>query len=286
MPIYPVVLKAVAEANRITEDGALAEHLATVVPALHELRLGYRTAGRQVRLNYTRELTEAYLLAYYPHYVRMAEASLRVIGPEFFDRSALRVCLVGAGPAPEAVAVGHRLQADAGASSQLELTVVDRANDGWTWARVVSVESVLAHYWQGQVSVRPITADLREPEIIDQISGVAADTDLVIFQNCLNEIGDDSTHLHAGVRALVGALPSGAVVVMSDLDNYPGGREALALVVASLGDTVEWLRRADERLVLQPAMPVPEVLAQHLFVRGEFPRSNPFLWRSLAFVRR
>lgn len=286
MPIYPVVLQAVAEANGITDDEQLAEHLATLVPALHALRSAYRTAGRQVVLDYSRELTEAYLLAYYPHYVRMTDAALRVVGPEVFRTPLVRACVFGGGPAPEAVAIGRRLQQHGNPGTALQVAVIDRSNDAWTWARSVSVERVLEHYWPGTVEVRPLAGDLAAPDLVDgSIAAAAEEADLVIFQNCLNELGDDPDRLRESVLALVDRMGPGSVMVMSDLDNYPAGRRALALVVETLGNGVRWLRRADERLTLEPASPVPPLLLEHFFVGGEYPRRNPFPWRSLAFVR-
>jgi hypothetical protein len=259
------------------------------VPSLHALRASYRSGWGSVAVEYTRDVTEAYLLAYYPHYVGMARSVVNLLPPHSFPRQGtMRVCAFGTGPAPEPVAIARYLRDHLPDADTLELYLFDINPEAWDWARGVSLERVLPQHWSGDVDVRVVDrVDIASARLIDgSVAEATATADLVVFQNCLNELATKDAHVRENARELVAAMKPGAVLTMADIDNYPTARRCLEIIEQTIDGEVHWLHRFDEALHLDVMPGLPNIVRNNLFLQGEYPRSNPFPWRCLAAQRR
>ena len=285
MGLYEEVVDAVRDANGFQpSDPAFHDHLRSLVPALHQLRQGYRTGGGRVQVDYSRPVTEAYLLAYFPHYVETAAAALSFLPADAIaDVEPLRVSAFASGPAPEVIAVAQALRSAGYSTTTLRLALPDLSPEHWRWARAVSLERILPIYWAGNVEVpREDQVDITDPDFVSSVRDLVGRSDLIIFQNCLNELQPhDAEHL---ANELYSTLKPGAALVMADLANYPIAPAVLAAfesVATQRGLRV--LRSPADSFRVAAARP-PRLLGDHFFLDGEWPRRNPFVCRSLAVL--
>lgn len=290
MTLYEDVVAAVRERHGIDahDDVAFAEHLATLVPSLHALRTSYRTGLDGVRVEYPREATEAYLLAYYPHYAQMARSALALLPDAAWPAATtLRVVIFGSGPTPEAPGIAKQLLKRRAGVKSLELALFDLQPDTWAWARDVSLTDVLPRHWHGETQVvvgRPV--DISAPGFLDGTAALAVNqADLVVFQNCLNELTADVHAMRDNATTMVENMRSGALLSMADIGNYPNARRALN-TYREAASNVDVLHEPDVQLALPVAPGLPEVVRTNLFVGGEYPRRHPFEWRCFLARKR
>lgn len=285
MTFYEQVVASVRAANDLgpADDEAFKEHLRTLVPSLHALRASYRSGLGTVEASYSRPVTEAYLLSYYPHYVGVTWHAIRFVRSALLQRGgAFRLCVFAAGPAPEPVALGRFLAETEASARQLDLSLFDSASADWAWARDVSLERVLPIYWKGETTLRDVRdIDITGPGVVADASEALAGADLVVFQNCLNELAAEQGQCRENAIDMIRALRSGAVLVMADVINYPTARTCMSSVAAAIDGRVNWLQDPGARLLLSPAV-CPSILRENFFLEGEYPRRNPFEWCCLA----
>lgn len=287
MPLYDEVVAAVQAALGFENDLAgFAAHLETLAPGLHALRESYRTGGGSVSVDYSAAVTEAYMLAYFPHYVGLSALALSVLPAGALpDVDRLRVSAFGSGPAPEPIAVAqHLVTADYGTTT-LALALFDRVPDQWAWARTVSIDRVLPLYWDREVVVAETAAvDITATGFVDSVRTFVSRSDLVLFQNCLNEFRPDQVQVAENAGVLIAAMKPGACLVMADLDYYPTARECLyTFARVSEASGASLLHDPSVVLEVPTAVPRPAVLDAHFFFReGEWPRRRPYAIRCLA----
>lgn len=235
-------------------------------------------------MTYTRAVTEAYMLAYYPHYVGLTKRALDVLPAETLrnDR-VVRVCAFACGPAPEPVAVAQHLVESGHGAESLRLALLDIVPERWEWARSVSINGVLPLNWRGETRVvETASVDITAPTLLESAGVFVERSDLVLFQNCLNEFPADQLHVQDNAEALLSAMRPGAVLLVADINNYPTGRACLDTFAAVAERKAEVLHRPEELLTVAPAPDRPAVLDEHFFLDGEFPRKKHFEFRCLA----
>lgn len=289
--MYPDVVAAVRAAHGIDEDDdeRFAAHLRTLVPSLHALRAAYRAGLDGVSVEYPREATEAYLLAYYPHYAHMARAAMALVPSDALAATdTLRITIFGSGPTPEAPGIARQLSARQAGVATLDFTLFDLQPDTWEWARQVSIERVLPLYWSGasRVKVGP-AIDISAPGLA---TGVAADAvagaHVIMLQNCLNELALADETLRENATAIAEKVSRGSLLLMADIGNYPNARQALAGFQRAIEGQLDLIHSPDVQLALDAASALPDIVRVNLFTGGEYPRRNPFEWRCLIARKR
>ena len=286
MPFYEEVVEVIRAAHGFGsgDDVAFETHLRNLVPALHELRASYRSGWGSVAVKYTRAVTEAYMLAYYPHYVSLTRRALDVLPTgALVDAPSMRVCAFASGPAPEPIALAQYLRGKRYGTQTLALALFDIVPDRWQWARSLSVERLLPPVWDGQIRVpeTPVV-DITSPGFTATVSAFVARADLVFFQNCLYEFPANQAHVQDNARELISTMKPGAVLLMADINNYPTGRACLDTFATVVGLDADVLHLPEELLTVAPAPHRPAVLDLHFFLDGEYPRSRQFEFRCLA----
>jgi hypothetical protein len=224
------------------------------------------------------------MLAYYPHYVGLTARALAVLPDRALgDEKRLRVCAFACGPAPEPVALAQYLLARGYETEVLALALLDIVPDRWSWAQAVSLERVLPTCWDRQTFVaEPKAVDINAPNFVDQVTDFVSRSDLVLFQNCLNEFSADQAQVADNAEALIATMKPGAVLLMADINNYPAGRASLETFATAAERGAVVVQSPDELLSVAPAPGRPAVLDAHLFLDGEYPRRRDFEFRCLA----
>ncbi len=272
--MYDLVVEVAAGISSRRGTETLEEMLSSLREPLRGLRRSYRS-GR-VLIDYEKGSELAYLLAYVPPYIRMAEQViarslvLDSIGP------ILDVGLVGAGPAPEAVALINLLIDAKAQVDRLRLHLFDIATDEWRIVREALLDVGCRCRWDGSIEVQHHSLDLRTPATFNAHRSILQSLDFVMVQNCLNE---DIVHRPAAVENLLdllSAMRPGSVLAIADQHNYVSVRDRIRMLADQVIDEVETLGRFDAAIRVRVTDPLPPVLTKHLLTGedGLIPRKN------------
>lgn len=272
--MYEVALRAFARLVRAESDQDLAASLNSLKAPLRTLRRGYMDDVVHVR--YERGLELAYLLAYVPASIRMAEQVIvRSLAPEDIGRT-FRVGVVGAGPAPEAVAIVNLLSSKVTTCSDIELHLFDVAADAWGDVRRSLLEVGCLERWEGGIEVRVHELDLREPRAFEPHQMVVQHLDFALVQNCLNEeVAHESASMD-NLHDLTTRLSPGAVLAVADQHRYQFVRDRLRTLEHQLEHEVDIFGHFDALLTSWVRDPIPELLVAELLTGedGLMPRKN------------
>ena len=224
------------------------EYLQSLKPQVRQLRRGYKTRN-QVQVSYDcSRLQASYLLAYYPHYVEMAEMILKRLAKEglleqfhhnieqelFNTSGELTLSIFAAGAAPEAVAIcqyiSNNFPVETYGKIQGQLTIhTFDLEDYWTDSRFLTEHGLLPNYFPSeQFNLISHTVDLLAEEALEKFESEIQASHLIMFQNCLNELaGKQEEHFIANFNYLLKMMPLSSAVVVSDLCSYNSGQQLI-----------------------------------------------------------
>lgn len=188
------------------------------------LRGNYATSSRVSDAIYADpEIRAAYLLRYLGHYTFQLADLLMALDATpvraLFARPHLRVVSLCGGPCPEAIALASLQDPQPG--RRLEVHVLDR--NAQDWADCWPIATAIAGTYPGHADLRisGSAMDVLAPQLSASEAAVLARADVFTAMNCLNELlGVSEAALRQGLAARLDALPSGAVVLASDLAGY------------------------------------------------------------------
>jgi hypothetical protein len=167
------------------------------------------------------DVIDAYLLGYFPHYIATALNALRLI-PSLrkhdYLRRRFKAVFIGGGPLPEVVALAEALIDCAGPEHHVDVVLVDV--HAATWSAVVSDTLALARAINPRFRphLTTIVQDMRQL-LNEQTRRAVEDSDLVMFQSCLNEVVQGAD-FDANCTYLAESLGEGGHVVVCDLHEY------------------------------------------------------------------
>jgi hypothetical protein len=250
---------------------SLAEHVQTV--ALRALgadprrRLqGYQPALRGLRAAYQASTAPdfadpatraAYVLAYHPHHCVLSAVAIDEAGEArlgIHGRRHVRVVVLGAGPAPELVALAWRLR---WRGVRIEAHLVDR-EPGWVNARKTTLDRTLEG-WGVELDVHDHTAHLDTPEGRSVAAALVREADLVIVQTLLSELPTPDGR-GSLLDALTDSMGSRTRLLVVDFDRLPRTRDALRRLDTAPDVVTLCGSRSDV-----PAAPAVRLVAEHLF---------------------
>lgn len=196
--------------------------LEALKPAVIKLRRKYNE-GPNIAIDYADDsMAEAYAMAYGSPAYELTGELLRCHPPDFLiqpDCETFRLVVFAAGPGLECAAVADYLAEYRPEVNRLEALLVDRVDDAW-----VPVRRQVYRMIPSRPQVKPcsLTRDITDPAVFDELEEWLWRADLVLFQNCLNELG-------AGIplQRLFGMLPARSTVIFGDLRNYDTTLRAL-----------------------------------------------------------
>ncbi len=266
--MYDVALQAFVRLDGVESDQDLAASLNSLKEPLRELRRGYK--GDRVRVQYERGSELAYLLAYVPASIRMAEQVIvRTLAPGDV-RETLRLGIVGAGPAPEAVAMVNLLTATPTSCRRIELHLFDIATDEWQDVRRCLLDVGCVERWSGTIEPPHVhEVDLRSPGAFAQYRSLLQGLDYVLVQNCLNEDVAHRADSIANLRDLATAIPPAAVLAVADQLKYDVVRDQLRMLADALDEEVEVFGRFEAPVGTRVRDSLPAVLVAELLTEED-----------------
>jgi hypothetical protein len=223
--LHDFALTAIANALGNSAEPSLMD-LSGLRGSLQLLRSRYGAEQSRmgaVDISYTGDVAVAYLAAYLPAYVRLAEWSVtRVLqsSPESIGTldQPFTIGLLGSGPCPELVALAGLLDQSRSGGSAVNAHLFDKNHAGWSRAR----ESVLTILKRRFPSME-LHITLHDIDLTDDRSPVESmeipPLDFILGQNLLNETTSAMTPFLDNILAIAGHLRSNGRLTLADQRN-------------------------------------------------------------------
>lgn len=216
--MYNEILEGLYQARNVKTGAAQASYLSSLIPTMRLLHDSYYS--ERVEVDYSNAATQAaYMLRYYPPYTKLLPKVLGDLRAEF-DQSYLKASFFGAGPGPELFGAIRFLERTK-TVHHLEALLFDNSSGTWTLGRAIAEERVIPSSWHpGSLDIHHQHSDIAQawPNDGETLAG-AAGSQLVVLQNCLNEIEEHET-LFRNLAALGEALPRSAKLVFIDFSKW------------------------------------------------------------------
>lgn len=267
----PTIIDALMADNGF-DAGILPRVLQDTRRYVQQLRRDYRKIPCKVDYSdpYVRG---AYMLAYFPYYIEPIYTVLSRAGTArtlpVLNKPRVSVCAFGSGPTPEALGVMAYLKERCPDCAQAHFSLMDAASDGWEKCVSLCFDQLQPDYWDGRATYSLHRCDLlgQCEECRDDCEAVVKEADLVIMQNCLNDVIADPDKAIDRAVTIVGKMKQGALFVCIDL-NFTKIQRALQTVAqkvtsAGLGDVAHAVARFAHQI--RPSFHIPPLLMDHLY---------------------
>jgi len=173
----------------------------------------YRT--QSVVVDYSaREIQAGYLLRYFVPYT-LAINKLLIDSNFLFAGESVSSCFVGAGPAPEAIGFLSFLATHNKSVTKANINLIDRTADQWDFSRGITCEASVTDIVAPEISLlwKSFALDLTKKH------SVAGKLDILVFQNCLNEILHSGFNLES-LKTWSDSVKPGGAIAFIDRTGY------------------------------------------------------------------
>jgi len=203
---------------------------------LIRLRESYKPASYSegtVQPEYSDSDVIAYLAAYFPAYVKMAEWGMRRSIDPFACDQLINVALVGCGPCPEVAALLHLLDGLKGNNRRLRFVLIDHHHDTWRRPREAIFRALRLRFPSTTFTSREYDVDIVDPRTTSALQTLPA-LDLVFGQNIFNELKSES-NLVDTLNILQNALKPDRNLMFIDQNNRRTRFKAVTLPIRLAG---------------------------------------------------
>jgi hypothetical protein len=248
------------------------QYLQSLQNEVKDLRQSYRT--NSVSVDYSRaEVQAAYLIAYYPQYAEMTRHILEKVNAFhhnlfLFEQKHLKVCLFGAGAAPEAIGLVSFLAEYYPKVQSLEITVYDIFSDTWKIGQNIT-KNIIPKLWKGQFSFSTEQIDFCQAGSFISLENALTSSQIFIFQNCLNEL-KNFDNFNFNIRYLLSKMPVNSLLMMADLYNYKR-IENFKIEIKQLLQELDFEKqilclRSSETIEFKTDIKIPAIITNHLLI--------------------
>lgn len=271
---YKALLTELRDGNDWAEE-TLVHDLNSARQQVRQLRFAYRQSPSNVDFGnpYVRD---AYLLAYYPKYTEPLSFVLHSLPPDFsdfFQKTRVRACFLGAGPAPEVIGWIRYLNESESIATHAHAYLLDQVISGWHKGHEITRYHVAPLYWNGKLVISAHQFDFcagdlqREFEKDPFIDQAFCRSELFVMQNCINDQLGSRDSFMANLLAIFEKMTPRSLFIIIDLDfqdvltfikefQQTVIDKGLGNVVRPVQDTVEKIRAS---------IIVPEIVKRELF---------------------
>lgn len=271
---YRALLNQIYIKHRLRTADAWCEYLESLQDTAASLWKSYRTPN--ITTDYSNpKLQEVYLLRYFVHYSHLLSQVLGFMqckGMELLHPShSLDAHFYGCGPGPEVVGLLRHLKQSVGANPpRLNIQMLDECATTWAHVRDMVGKGLIADMWPAnKLAVQNIATNITVGH-----SFQSSAADLVVFQNCLNELSmPELQTVERKLNTLLQQAKPGATLVIIERANYPQTQQLLQRLhtranndsqLCSIGSGQHVSRMPCHSLPDQP----PEIVLNHLFKPG------------------
>jgi len=198
----------------------------------------------KVSVDYTDPATiEAYLLAYFPHYIASAVYSLEILPAERYRQylsRGFKIVFVGGGPLPEVVALAEVLESYTQNQAAIEVVLIDVHAATWRAAARDAIALARGMNPHLNINLETIVHDVRQP-FDERVERAIASSDIVMLQNCLNEVVKSSA-FDQNCIALAECLRGSGAFIVCDLHKYDAAFYAVEKIRVLFARRLKMLR--------------------------------------------
>jgi hypothetical protein len=264
--LYDLILEGLYSSYDIESEEAKKAFLNSLKPYVTELRTSFK--NKQIKVDYRdKNVQAAYLIAYYPSYVEMTyevlnrhEVKVLPVKDRILD-----VCLFGAGAAPEALALLNFINQNALDIDEVNIYAYDVFASTWNFSLDLVRKYIIPHFWQSQkFQITSLNLDLCEHGVFERILKQIQNSDLFIFQNCLNELNDKNTAI-ANINYLANNINQGSRIIIADLSAYQITSDIKLQIDQNLQE-LSYLKlfKSKDKNEIRVKIPLPSIIRQHL----------------------
>lgn len=275
--LYDYILEALKNSRdfyNAKNHDTFESYLQSLQKPAKQLWESYRSS--QVKVNYSEpSIQAAYLIRYYPHYVKMTFEIMKQCWEDFAFGEKINACFFGSGPCPEVAGLAQFLTEYCPKTKELFVNVYDIASEQWTPSRAVTKNFVLPNLWEGQFDGKAPNLDLCSANSFEEITEVIEKSHLFVFQNCLNEIWNTSA-TKDNIKFLVDRAPKDSFIIIADL-LYDQNRQIVEDVaeIAEKKRDYKIIKKCDN-ITIESSFTLPKIVEDNLLTgeKGLIPKKK------------
>jgi hypothetical protein len=222
--VYNIILDELKRIIPLNTEKELAEYLQTLQPFAKTFWNEYQKSN--VKVDYSlREYQIIYLLRYFPRYTIPVPHSFyknkeKPTITSFFDNTEQDIHLFGAGSCPEIIGyLGYVNKYYAEKQYNFTIYAYDIAINSWELSRTLTQNTIVRSYLNNnKIVFHNKELDIAQPF---DITINTQRTQLIIFQNCFNEIPETEHKIVIdNIKKIFISLPVNSILLIIDLKNY------------------------------------------------------------------
>ena len=280
MDIYDAIVSGFKKS--IHSNQGIEAFLQSLQKSVKSLRIAYR--NNPVYVPYEqKDIQSAYLATYLPHYYQLIYKIFIEEVPDIFKgKKEVFLNFIGGGPGSEAYGAIKYILNNCNDVEIINVTILDINATTWGYSHSIVSEKLVETVNNGKTKIqwKSIAFDLTSTANISQSKPIIEKSDLLVIQNCLNEIAKvNLPSLKTNVKTLFEFLPGDAYLLMSDMTSV--AKPIMNVLESYLVDTFspKFLRStlsSGSRSLISVHHRPSAIIAQNLLVGtdGLIPRKN------------
>jgi molecular chaperone DnaK (HSP70) len=237
MSIYGSLIKGIEQTK--SSSLGIADYLKSLQPTMRELRKSY--FNKPVYVPYHREdIQSAYLIGYLPHYYNLIYSILLNEGEEIFgNKEEINIGFIGGGPGSEVYGAIKYVLNNRPTIKRVNIVVFDINAETWSYSHKIVKDYLIKDIEGSEKISMTWTArqfDLTNPDDISSSQYIFKKLNLLVVQNCLNEIASSQyDQLKVNIENVFNGLSGNSFFLMSDLTS--GARHVIKNLESTLGNS-------------------------------------------------
>lgn len=222
--MFPSLLNAIFLSTNINGDAAQQAYVASLKDVARKLWSSYQSDN--IVIDYNAPNTQfVYMTRYFPFYTALVKRELikihrNVLSLPFLRKDHVIATLFCSGPLPEACGISELLATNTRLNTFV-INTLDLNVNGWNNMRtIVKSEIIDSNLSTCNNVINPVQYDLIQPISEVQLQLIET-SDLLVFQNCLNEIPLEHNNIfEQSIDAILDRMPTHAVLVIIERGGY------------------------------------------------------------------
>ncbi|MEP7198119.1 MAG: Hsp70 family protein, partial [Saprospiraceae bacterium] len=281
MDVYNAIVDGFKK--HIPANAGIEVYLQSLQKSVKSLRVAYRNTPVYVPYEKT-DIQAAYLATYLPHYYQLIYKIFIEEVPDIFKgKEVIYLTFIGGGPGSEAYGAIKYIVNNCAGVKDIHITILDINAPTWTYSHSIVRENLIESINRQKINIHweALLFDLVSEAEIIKSKPIVQKSDLLVIQNCLNEIATSNLlALKNNIKLLFEYMPGNAYLLMSDLTS--GARPTINALEKFLADSFapKFLKStlslsSSKSLISVHHRPSP-IIAQNLLVGsdGLIPRKN------------
>lgn len=218
MEIYNAIVDGFKEKK--PSNIRIEEYLKSLQQPVKSLRLAYRNSP--VNVPYEKvDIQAAYLATYLPHYYQLIyKIFIEEVPDIFINKKKLYLTFIGGGPGSEVYGALKYIFNNCNEVKDIYINILDINASTWDYSHSIVQKNLLDSINKEDVNIHweSVQFDLVSEVEIQKIKSLIKKSDLLVIQNCLNEIATSNLSVLKGnLKTLFEYLPDNSYLLISDL---------------------------------------------------------------------